>query len=982
MAQTAPAAPDPDENTQVQEVIVTGSFIRGAGETSAMPVNVLSSEDIRKQGSPTTVELLKSLPVATGIIGESNQFIAGRGASNEGQASVNLRGLGPERTLVLLNGKRLPTFTNFVDANMLPSAAIERVEVLKDGAAATYGSDAVAGVVNFITRKSFNGLELNADYRYVRGSDGDFNTSLLWGWSGEHTSILLSGGYQHKSDLAVTDRDWAVKSYGENPQGGWSAASNPARFVPLNGYTALSGAVTDPGCAALGEILTNPVAGGGFSVCRAQYTVWDNLVDKQDRYQLYGQIDTDLAEGLKFHLDGLFSYTNAPSPNRTPSFAVSREVPASALPAGITGLNTSVTPATLGSYYVPATNPGFAAMVAAYPSMFPAGTNGAYIPLGAYRPFLSGGNPLWDGDTNYTPQRRKEVRISGGLTGELPDGILGSDVQWNLGVTYGRYDSTLVFRDTITVRLQAALRGLGGPNCNFATGTPGVGNCYWFNPFSNALAGNPALGLTNPGYNASVANTNKALIDWMFPQMSYVFTTQIVNYDFGASGTTGIELPGGKIKWAAGGQIRQNYYSTEYNSFTNALLYPCADTPLNGNTNCAPKPTSPLVVEAQGTPVNLHQTIGALYGELNVPVLDSLNVNLSARYEDYGSKGGDTFNPQVRAKWQALPHLAFRGSAGTTFRAPPQETVAPTSSVSGLVVFGQTLPVETKGNPNLGPEKAFSWSGGAIFEAGDFRASVDYWSYDLKDVLTAEPLANVLAAAFPSGGGACTGDAAFITAHFAFSSGCSSSTITRVTTTQINGPEIKTSGLDFIANYKWRDVLGGDMNFGGTATYVDKYSVGSLIIGGKSDNSAFEAAGKANILTVAFPTPKWRATGFAEWTSGPHNLRLTGRYVDSYVDQRSGLFTYNVAQQTASIASCAGVVSAACGTVTAGQTIKASLLFDLAYRVLLPWDSTLTLSSTNIFDKDPPFARQELNYDPLTGDPLGRTFKVAVQKRF
>lgn len=989
-AETAPLQPvsangEGADGSDNQEIIVTGSFIRGSSETAAMPINVIDSEDLRKQGSPSTVELLKAIPAAAGIIGESNQFIAGRGASNEGQASVNLRGLSPERTLVLLNGKRFPTFTNFVDVNTFPGAAIGRIEVLKDGAAATYGSDAVAGVVNFITRKGFNGLELQADYRYIEGSNGDFGGSMLWGKSWDRTSLLLSAGVQYKSDLPILERDWAVRPFNENPQGGWSAATNPGRFVPLQDFAAVGAARPDPGCTALGGVLTNPTA-TGFGVCRLNYTMWDNLVDKQVRAQFYGQLETELSDSVTLTIDGLYSLTDAPSPNRTPSFAVSREVPASALPAGYPGLNTTVTPATLGGYYIPSSNPGFQSIVAANPTFFPAGANGALIPLGAFRPFFAGGNPLFDYDTNYTPQYRTVFRTTAELTGELGDIGISTDTNWNLGVTYGRYSSKVTFRDTLTARLQAALRGLGGPDCDFETGTPGAGACSYFNPFSNALPGNPRLGTTNPGFNPAVENNNKELIDWMFPEMEYQFITKILNVDAGLSGTTPIELPGGAIKWAFGGQIRTNSYRTEYGSFTNALLFPCSDTPLNGNTDCFPKPTSPLVVESQGTPVDLSQTIYAVYGELNVPIFDRLNLNLAGRYEDYGSKGGSTFNPQARAKFQATPWFAVRGSVGTTFRAPPQETVAPVSSISGLVVFGQTLPVETRGNPDLGPEKAFSYSVGGILEVGRFRASIDYWNYELKDILTPEPLGNVLAAAFPAGGGNCNGDPAFIAAHFAFSSGCSSSTITRVTITQINGPKINTSGLDFIVDYSLPDVAGGTVNLGLTATYVDKYSVGALSIGGLVvPGSAFEAAGKANILTVAYPLPRWKGQAFVEFEKDIHNLRLTGRYTGSYVDQR-GLFTYNAAQQTATPAVCGGtpptVVSAECGTVTAGQKIKATLLLDLAYQVKLPWDSEVTLAVTNLLDRDPSFSRQDLNYDALTGDPLGRTVKISVRKSF
>ena len=117
-----------------------------------------------------------------------------------------------------------------------------------------------------------------------------------------------------------------------------------------------------------------------------------------------------------------------------------------------------------------------------------------------------------------------------------------------------------------------------------------------------------------------------------------------------------------------------------------------------------------------------------------MPILRTLTLNLAARYEDYGSKGGSTFNPQARGKWQALPWFALRGSVGTTFRAPPQESIAPITTVTNVVVFNQSIPVETTGNPALTPEKSFSYSVGGIVEAGGFRASVDYWSYSLRDI--------------------------------------------------------------------------------------------------------------------------------------------------------------------------------------------------------------------------------------------------------
>jgi iron complex outermembrane receptor protein len=142
-AQTAAAQPaQPPTPASVSEVVVTGSFIRGTPEDAALPVDVIGADELQKQGSPSPVELIKSLTVSNGVLGDTNQFDA-RAQGAEGSATINLRGLGPARTLVLWNGHRLvnaPTLNgNSPDINVLPFAAIGRIEVLKDGAAATYG---------------------------------------------------------------------------------------------------------------------------------------------------------------------------------------------------------------------------------------------------------------------------------------------------------------------------------------------------------------------------------------------------------------------------------------------------------------------------------------------------------------------------------------------------------------------------------------------------------------------------------------------------------------------------------------------------------------------------------------------------------------------------------------------------------------------------------------------------------------------------
>src|SRR5689334_4434208 len=210
----------------LEVVVVTGSYIEGTAEDTALPVDVFTADDLQMQGSPSMVDLVKSIPAVQGVLGESNQFTAGQ---TTGSSNINLRGIGAVRTLVLMNGRRIaPSPTgNGVDTNLLPMAAIGRIEVLKDGAAATYGSDAVAGVVNFITKTNVEGLTLDASYSYIDGSDGDYDANVTWGHRTDNWNFMVAGGYRHRSEINTTERrDWAVRSLAENPQGGWSSFGN------------------------------------------------------------------------------------------------------------------------------------------------------------------------------------------------------------------------------------------------------------------------------------------------------------------------------------------------------------------------------------------------------------------------------------------------------------------------------------------------------------------------------------------------------------------------------------------------------------------------------------------------------------------------------------------------------------------------------------------------------------------------------------
>jgi iron complex outermembrane receptor protein len=150
------------------------------------------------------------------------------------------------------------------------------------------------------------------------------------------------------------------------------------------------------------------------------------------------------------------------------------------------------------------------------------------------------------------------------------------------------------------------------------------------------------------------------------------------------------------------------------------------------------------------------------------------------------------------------------------------------------------------------------------------------------------------------------------------------------------------------------------------------------VVNGVTFSPALDAVGYANFgNTFAYPMPQYKAEVFAEFTRGAHNLRWTLRYTDGYTDQRTTNFT--VAPNNTQVTPAP---TTATTLMTAGKTIRAQVQNDVAYRLLLPRDTTLTLSVQNVFDKDPPFARTELSYDTINASPLGRTFRVGVRKRF
>jgi iron complex outermembrane receptor protein len=803
------------ENTP-EIVVVTGSYISGAAEQTALPVTVLSADDLKKRGSPSMVELIKDLPSSGAVFGDANQFTAGR---TEGVSSVNLRNLSSSRTLVLFNGRRIvqsaaSALTPLVDLNMFPAEAIGRIEVLKDGAAATYGSEAIGGVVNIITRQNFTGFEGTADYKYIAGSDGDYNAGAAWGWADDNVNIFLAGGYNKQSQLPATERDFATPKYTtqagalaalhKNPGGGWSGATsmnyisaqipgganvmglqNPGpapTFTPSGVVPAtfpVGAIVEDPACHSnwagtadtnVNNVIVASALGDTALRCYWRFADYDNLEENTDRFQGYGEFNIKFGNSMHLHVEGLYGQTNVHNVPQSVSY-LANQFPGATGPSKTIGAPPAAGAFPNANFYIPVTNPGLATLRTLNPTdaISLNSNSGLYAGSLIWRALTIGGNPAFtdrDKRGSQVGQREQDTyRISASLEGDLN----WNDVHWNVAVTQSESNATQITPDMLVDRLQLALRGLGSKDgaaaCNPATGVPGTGNCFYINPFSTGIPKNAITGAVNPQYAAAVGldprvTNDPSVIRWIYGPDSQLTITgdQQFVVDGVVNGTMPVKLwASDPISWAIGAQYRKDTYQGRYGAFTDNTITPCVDTPLTGDMSCAVR-NGPYIFYGNYAPYHLTGETNAVFGELDIPISQDVQAQLAARYERiYGSK--DTFNPKASIRWQATDWLALRASGGSTFRAPPLGSLVPNPVT--ILAFspagGAYLAFDTFGNGGkpagvigLSPEKAKNFNVGAIVNWENFSGTVDFWHFDFSNPLGTESGNAILGAIFPN----------------------------------------------------------------------------------------------------------------------------------------------------------------------------------------------------------------------------------------
>lgn len=446
-----------DNTSSVSEdvVIATGTLIRRQAQADrASPVLSLGEAEIGSTGAKSIADLTQTLTINTGAENNPDAFTQN---GTTGTSNINLRGLGVQSTLVLLDGRRQVLSAainnggfNFVDtASLVPLIAVQNLEILKDGASATYGSDAVAGVANFTTFQNFDGVRLSSQYQFV-DSDGSSDEILLQGMVGKNFdrgNIMAAVSYTDRSALTTAERRLSRTGPGGDDV---SALGNPGAFVPIGGPLPAGLPIIDPGCAAAGgfpnvlapgSVLGLPFDGG---TCGFDFGGFFNLIPEEERLTGLIQGDFDLTDNIRW--DAQFTYAdNEAIRGNSPSFPF--------LVGGV----------------VPADHPN---------NIF-AGPLQAIAPGGSVFLGRAFGN---GGEVSPNLTESETWRITTGLEGDFNE-----DYNWRVSYTQAENNHVISTEDTLVDEFRCALDGFRSAACSgfgIAAGT-------FFNPFATSFTTAP-----------------------------------------------------------------------------------------------------------------------------------------------------------------------------------------------------------------------------------------------------------------------------------------------------------------------------------------------------------------------------------------------------------------------------------------------------------------------------------------------------------
>ncbi len=940
---------------QLEEVVVTGTAIKDSHISSTYAVAVTGRDEMAEQGSPQAVDFFKNLSASHGVIGErSSWYNANQAATlSESIANVNLRGLGASRTLVLINSRR-QTYVparliggRFVDVNAIPSIALDRVEVLKEGAAAIYGSDAVAGVANFLTRSDFTGFEVSAAHEYLAGA-GDSDVGAIWGGRFGGAHAVVSAEWRGRSELPSTERDYLLQPWhGGGQRLGWSSLGNPGTFA-VGAPAPWTAAIHAPDCESF----------GGFReswTCRFRYQQYENLIEEMSHTRAFAEINGALDNGMEYHVEGLLARADIPNWYTTPSYP----------PFPLT--DTSI-------MEVAADHPGREAFCEEYGA---ADGDLYYAECQAGENWYFNGRPFGNsGPGRILGRDSSTMRLAASANGDFVS-IGGRETQFDLGLSYSRTEGNYNLPGVYIERLFLGFRGFGGPDCGVGVEADpgslagmrlgplsgqvaGQGNCQYYNPFGNAIEftdqhGSAYATRANPGFRPNLANSPE-LRHWLANnEVDLQSTADMLVADATLTGTWIEDV----ASYATGYQFRLLNASGDPNDAGDVTINPC---PVVGDDTCSAEDRfGPYAFTNVNNPYDVSQTVHRLFAEIPLSLGSRFDTQLAANYEFHDV--ASSFDPKVGWRYQiaesSTQSLFLRGSVQTTFRTPSLDDVneSPLSTLEWINETGAYQTVDRIGSKDLKPERAFTYNAGLVFatEAG-LDATVDYWSYDFSDVIGAMPH-GAITALYDENNEALK---QFIVCPDGIGTGtCEASALERVQVDIVNWPGVKTSGFDVHLGAR-RPAGMGQLSASLDGSYILEYETKALMLGDLELQEGGDAAGYLNFgnpIATSLPKLKGRASAGYHWNA--YGLVSYLNYISSYED-RGSLDSGNEA------------ISDLFGTIESFVTLDVSFLWSL------PMGARMVLSGMNLLDTRPPLVNIEQAYDGFTHDPKGRRIKLSV----
>ncbi|OOG59516.1 TonB-dependent receptor [Rhodanobacter sp. C03] len=939
---TSSSQPDQQKAKSLQTVVVTGSLIRRVDLETASPVVTIDRAQIQATGKMTLGDLVQQLPAMTG--GAVNPQVNNGGGT--GGSSINLRGLGSKRTLILVDGQRLLS----KDPNAIPADAVERIEVLPTGASATYGSDAIGGVVNFILRKDYQGAQFTANVGESDHNDGDqAGYTFTFGQSSDKGSIMAGLSYNKQDGVLAGNRSFsknALTLAGSQVIIGGSSSTPVGRIQVPAGSTAAAAFANCPS----DFVSLNP-GGNSTQMTPANY----HCYTAADKYN-YSAVNLDMTPQERtggfingeYHLgDHVSAYVDAIYEKTSASFQLAPAV-----------YGTDTTGASLDPFNAFNPNQGDA-------------YNGSAL---GFRSRLTSVGP------RFASSSRTDAQINTGFRGDFT--VFDKNWNWDVGLNYGHESIVTTTGGLVN---QTAL--YTGPSTLNADGTAtcpaGVSAvACQFNPFDiNAPASAAAARAA-----VASATSNQYLIE--------------KTWHAGISGEL-FSLPAGAVQLAVGAEYRQE--RDVINPDTELLLDPTTGSCILGSQCLAGLQggynTKDLYAEA---------FIPILSG---LPGVQSLNLTIGDRYSRV-STFGNTNNFKFALEWKPIDDLLLRGTMEEVFRAPsvselfssgsdaPNIHSDPCTGYTGapagspLALACQFVPTDgsfvnsfvqsqtqasaiTEGASVAGfpikPESGKSYDFGAVYSPSwvpGLSTTVDLWRVNLNNTITSIGMQSVLNLC-------ASGQTVFCQYIKRVPSGQNAGQLQQgFVEPTANLGALSTGGVDFSANYKLPQFSFGQFNIGVNATYLKYYqqNTGSDVYNNAGHllpyGSAQAAACPDNVGVCLFP--RWRGQGFVDWQQGNWSASWRMRYIGRF--QNGGpAFTEQDTQPN-------GVP----GTVLKyGATVYNDVSF--GYNIE-PYNTRVDVGVNNLFDKQPPmlYANNTLNAntDPSDFDLMGRYFWARVTVKF